>query len=113
MSSFLIASAITHPSSIHAQQTTSTDVPLATTSTLTTDATSPPPIDQPHFNFVGKGFCLDSSLEYYSGTRCMRSPDNLVGFSHDFFSGACYCEYDAGQLPNPIPLGPRLPVWLF
>ena len=129
VSSLLIAASINYPSAIHAQQTASTDLPLTVTSTSTPKKADTLPPAQPKFNFVGPGFCLDSNHELYSGiltfpvimklqlggivlsqafdcsTWCTRNPDNLRGFSYDIYSGACYCDYEQGQLPNPLPAG--------
>ena len=35
----------------------------------------------------------------------MQNPDNLHGFSYNTIDKNCYCLYEAGQLPDPLPAG--------
>eukprot|EP00956_Cyclotella_meneghiniana_P017194 scaffold27816_cov72-Cyclotella_meneghiniana.AAC.2 len=71
------------------------------------------------FERIGTGYCADSMQRYYSyaigqgvgstaedcSAWCLQNPDNLIGFS--YFQGSlpknCYCEFDGGDLPDPLP----------
>ena len=80
------------------------------------------------FELFGPGYCADSRSRFYSTATqtdfvnstaedcsawCLQNPDNLLGFSYSSSNEDCYCEFDGGELPNPLPAYINPPVLEF